>query len=116
MTDPAAIAASKRRQQILGFLNGQNALDGQWFGERNEGQRYFWWRKYLPELADERLSDAQRDIMIRLVLSVIGTKPQRDAFVDGYNDKAMPPHASAEMRRRHAFGNRVRTIIQEQSK
>jgi len=44
MTDPTPA-------EVIAFLNGEAALEGNWFGEM-EGQRgSFWWRKYLPILS-----------------------------------------------------------------
>ncbi len=58
------------------------------------------------------LSDAHRDAWIRTVLVVVQSEPQRRAFVWGYNGTPLPPpNSSAQMRKNHALGLRVRAAL-----
>lgn len=65
-----------------------------------------------PLSALARLSEAQRTDWIRTVLTVNGTRPQRMAFIDGYNGVAMTGRYSPQMKEAHALGVRVRTILE----
>ncbi len=38
---------------VVEFLRGTGPLDDKWFGE-TEGNRNFWWRRYLPPPAAEK--------------------------------------------------------------
>lgn len=38
--------------QLLAFLNGEGEIEGRWFGDKDERGAAFWWRRYLPALAD----------------------------------------------------------------
>lgn len=54
------------------------------------------------------LSEDQRADWIRTVLAVVGTEPQRRAFICGYNGDPCPPGASRMMQEQHRLGLRVR--------
>lgn len=51
--------------EILGFLCGENPLDGYWFGDTPESLPKFWWRKKLrkslAELIDNKVLEARKD-------------------------------------------------------
>lgn len=40
------------KAEVLGFLRGQNALAGRWFGDKVPGMPQFWWRSYLRVLEE----------------------------------------------------------------
>ncbi|WP_375248332.1 hypothetical protein [Sphingomonas sp.] len=50
------------------------------------------------------LTKSQHSAWIWTVLAVAATGPQRNAFLQGYNRQAIPPHASARMREYYARG------------
>lgn len=63
----------------------------------------------------EKLTEAQRVLLIKTVLAVTGTEPQRRAFIDGYNGFPCPPKASAQMRERHKLGGQVQAVLSKEN-
>jgi hypothetical protein len=47
------------RADVVAFLNGAAALDGQWYGDRPDHGPPFWWREYLPNIAAQSAQPAQ---------------------------------------------------------
>lgn len=57
------------------------------------------------------LTDDERSLWVRTVLTIIASEPQRRAFSDGYNGYSRPPNCSDEMRRKYALGRAVHAIL-----
>lgn len=69
----------------------------------------------ISEIA-KGLSEADRDLWIRTVLTVGATDAQRRAFIDGYNGFDVPKGASPQMRQSHSLGLQVRAHLQEKTR